>query len=253
MDLVKVRLQLLGEGGRGTSVPNPFVLALSIIKQGGVRGLYDGLSAAMLRQVTYGTSRLGLFFTFDSMLQERAAGRDTSVGFAERAGAGLLAGALGAMIGTPAEVALIRMQSDGVKPPVERANYRSVTDALVRTTREQGVRALWKGGSPTIIRAMATNFGQLSFFSQTKQALGKWTASSEQTRSVIASGVAGVSAAFFSMPFDFVKTRLQAAPRRGHIAYKGLFHCFLTVARVEGVARFYRGFGAYFMKMGPHS
>jgi len=70
--------------------------------------------------------------------------------------------------GNPADLALIRMQSDGLKPLAERANYKSVFDALGRIARTEGVAALWSGAAPTVVRAMALNFGQLAFFSEAK-------------------------------------------------------------------------------------
>jgi len=70
--------------------------------------------------------------------------------------------------GNPADLALIRMQSDGLKPLAERANYKGVFDALGRIARQEGVGALWSGAAPTVVRAMALNFGQLAFFSEAK-------------------------------------------------------------------------------------
>jgi len=256
IDMVKVRLQLFGEGARGGPKPTPLSVARDIVTQGKVLDLYQGLSAGLLRQVVYGTSRLGLFFTFEDALKKRAQERGTTLGFGERALAGLCAGGLGAMIGNPAEVALIRMQSDGLQPKEQRANYRSVFDALARITRNEGVLALWSGASPTVIRAMSTNFGQLAFFSESKHQLQARTNLSEQARTITASAIAGFFASFFSLPFDFVKTRLQRQTTStvdGAPPYRGTFDCFVKVARTEGLLRFYRGFWTYFMRMAPHS
>lgn len=56
-----------------------------------------------------------------------------------------MAGGFGAVIGTPAEVALIRMTSDGRLPPEQRRGYKNVFDALLRICREEGVLAMWRG------------------------------------------------------------------------------------------------------------
>ena len=255
IDMVKVRIQLLGEGTHGGPRPNPFTVARSIVAQGNILSLWQGLSAGYLRQVVYGTSRLGFFFTFENLLKERASQKGTNYGFSQRALAGLAAGGLGAAIGNPAEVCLIRMQSDGLKPISQRANYRSVFDALARITRSEGVRGLWAGSYPTIIRAMSTNFGQLAFFSEAKHQLQLRTGLSTQNRTIAASAIAGFFAAFFSLPFDFVKTRLQRQTKGkdGKMPYKGMMDVFVKVAKKEGLLRFYRGFGTYFMRIAPHS
>ncbi len=255
IDMVKVRIQLTGEGAKGGPRANPLSVARDIVTRQGFLGLYSGLSAGYLRQLMYGTPRIGFYFTFEGLLKQRAEENGAKIGFRERAFAGLSAGALASTIGNPAEVALIRMQSDGMRPMEQRANYRSVIDALSRIVKNEGLFALWNGCFPTVVRAMATNFGQLAFFSESKHQLQKRTNLSAKMQTVAASAIAGFFASFFSLPFDFVKTRLQKQTRApdGSLPYKGMFDCFVKVAKDEGLLRFYRGFGTYFMRIAPHS
>jgi solute carrier family 25 oxoglutarate transporter 11 len=167
-----------------------------------------------LRQVVYGTARLGFFFTFEDALKARAKknGRE-SITLSERGLAALAAGGLGAFIGNPTEVILVRMQSDGSRPLAQRANYHSALDALMRISRNEGIAALWSGATPMIVRAMSTNLGQLATFSETKHQLGRIDGVSGQTRTVVASAIAGLASAFLSLPFDFAKTRMQSQER----------------------------------------
>ena len=79
------------------------------------------------------------------------------------------------------------------------------------------------------------------------------TGASEQMRSVVASGVAGLAASFFSLPFDFLKTRLQRQSKGSGQQYKGMWDCAKTVVKEEGFLRFYRGFGTYCARIAPHS
>src|SRR4051812_28056550 len=124
IDMVKVRLQLAGEGAKTGPRPSAFGITRDIIAQGKALDLYTGLSAGLLRQAVYTTARLGFFDTFMNQLSVQAAERNKKVGFAERASAGLTAGGLAAMLGNPADLALIRMQSDGLKPVAQRAKYK---------------------------------------------------------------------------------------------------------------------------------
>jgi solute carrier family 25 (mitochondrial oxoglutarate transporter), member 11 len=254
IDMIKVRLQLAGEGVKTGPKPTPLSVTREILAAGKVMDLYTGLSAGLLRQAVYTTARLGFFDTFMKSMQERAKANGTAVGFKERAGAGLAAGGLAAMVGNPADLALIRMQSDGLKPVAERANYKSVVDALLRISRNEGVGALWAGCFPTVVRAMALNFGQLAFFSEAKNQL-KDTSLSPRSQTLTASAVAGFFASFFSLPFDFVKTRLQKQTKGpdGKLPYKSMFDCFAKVTREEGLLRFYRGFSTYYVRIAPHA
>lgn len=251
--MVKVRLQLLGaaDGTKATKAKaiTPLQAARLVVAEGGFISLYNGISAAWLRQASYATLRLGFFDRLFEFFKTRAQHQSREVSFAERAMASLSGGGLAAAIANPAEVGLIRMQSDGMKPAAQRANYTSVGDALYRIAKAEGIAALWQGSNPTIIRAMATNFGQLAFFSESKARLAKSTRLSERNRTFAASVVAGFFAAFFSLPFDLLKTRLQ----QGGGLYGGMLNCAVKVAKEEGLMRFYRGFGTYFARIAPHS
>jgi solute carrier family 25 (mitochondrial oxoglutarate transporter), member 11 len=256
IDMIKVRLQLAGEGVRAGPKPSALGITRDIIAQGKVLDLYTGLSAGLLRQAVYTTARLGFFDTFQTALSARAEKNGTTITFLERSAAGLSAGGLAAMVGNPADLALIRMQSDGLKPKDQRANYRSVFDALKRIAGTEGIGALWAGAYPTVIRAMALNFGQLTFFAESKSQLKQRAPNlSESTRTFAASAIAGFFASFFSLPFDFVKTRLQKQTRGpdGKLPYAGLLDCARKVIRDEGWLRFYRGFSTYYVRIAPHA
>lgn len=255
VDMIKVRIQLAGEGKASGPKATPLSVTREILASGKALDLYTGLSAGLLRQAVYTTARLGFFDTFMARLTSRAKAKGQSIGFAERATAGLTAGGLAAMIGNPADLALIRMQSDGLKPLAERKNYKSVIDALGSIAKSEGVGALWAGAAPTVVRAMALNFGQLAFFSEAKAQLKTRTDWSANGVTLSASAIAGFFASFFSLPFDFVKTRLQKQSRGpdGKLPYNGMADCFAKVTKQEGILRFYRGFGTYYVRIAPHA
>lgn len=251
IDMVKVRLQLAGEGAASKSVPRPTAMSVTrqIISQGRFLDLYSGLSAGLLRQAVYTTARMGFFGTFMSSITSKAATENRPITFSERALASLAAGGLGAILGNPADLALIRMQSDGLRSVAERQNYTSVFNALGRITKAEGITALWAGCMPTVMRAMALNFGQLAFYSEAKQRLRGITPGGAAGEALGASAIAGFFASFFSLPFDFVKTRLQ----RGKGRYTGTLDCVVKVVKEEGPLRFYRGFGTYYVRIAPHA
>lgn len=85
LDFFKVRLQLIGEG---TMVAQPSVLNLAptIIRNEGVRIMYTGLSAALLRQATYTTARMGIFRSMSDALSQDG----QPLPFYKKAGCGLV-------------------------------------------------------------------------------------------------------------------------------------------------------------------
>lgn len=88
----------------------------------GVGALYKGLSAGLLRQATYTTARLGLFTNMSAALKDMNNGQN--IPLYQKALAGLAAGGLGALVGTPADLTLIRMQADNTLPVEQRRNYK---------------------------------------------------------------------------------------------------------------------------------
>ncbi|CAJ0914613.1 unnamed protein product, partial [Mesorhabditis belari] len=167
LDLVKNRMQLSGKTGQ-KEFRSSFHALSTILEKEGPLALYNGLSAGLLRQITYGATRLGVY----SYLFERISGPSASnLSFAAKASIAMSAGAVGAFVGNPAELALIRMTSDGRLPVEQRRNYHNVFDALVRITKEEGPLALWRGSGPTMLRAMVVAVSQLATYSQAKQML----------------------------------------------------------------------------------
>ncbi|KAJ3028947.1 hypothetical protein HDV00_009902 [Rhizophlyctis rosea] len=278
VDMVKVRIQLAGEGSKVwaeyilnkynaeilTRFPsnnqkqqqvrtNPFQIATQIVRNESITSLYRGLSAGLLRQATYTTARMGLFNTFLSYAK-RSNGPDQPVTFSQRAFAGLAAGGLGALVGTPADLALVRMQADGTLPVEKRVNYKGVGDAFLRIWRNEGTLALWQGAGPTVVRAMALNLGMLATYSEAKHHLER-RIGDNATSKFGASAIAGFFASALSLPFVFVKTRLQKQrPDAGGVMpYKGSLDCARKVLMREGPMAFYRGFSVYYFRIAPHA
>lgn len=65
--------------------------------------------------------------------------------------AGGIAGGLGGIAGNPADVLLVRMTTDEVRPPKDRFNYKNSVDGLIRLVREEGVSALGRGLSANVV------------------------------------------------------------------------------------------------------
>lgn len=164
---------------------------------------------------------------------------------------GMVAGGIGAIIGTPAEITLVRMTADGRLPVAERRNYKHAFDALARITREEGIFTLWRGWQPTVIRAMVLNAAQLAVYSQAKQSLVNNKYMNDGTPAhLVASTISGFASTVVSIPIDITKTRLQNMKNN---EYKGTVDVLLKVVRNEGFFALWKGFTPYFLRLGPHT
>ncbi|CAI5441921.1 unnamed protein product [Caenorhabditis angaria] len=250
LDLVKNRMQLSGTTGK-KEYRSSLHCIQQIIKNEGFFQLYNGLSAGLLRQATYTTTRLGTY----TFLLEQFSDKNTAPSFATKAIFGMAAGGIGSFVGTPAEIALIRMTGDGRLPPEQRRNYKGVVNALTRIAKEEGVLTLWRGCTPTVIRAMVVNAAQLATYSQAKQTILESKLISDGIFChFVASMISGLATTIASMPVDIAKTRIQSMKViDGKPEYKNAFDVWGKVIKNEGVFALWKGFTPYYMRLGPHT
>eukprot|EP00927_Polykrikos_kofoidii_P068959 TRINITY_DN64321_c0_g1_i1.p1 TRINITY_DN64321_c0_g1~~TRINITY_DN64321_c0_g1_i1.p1 ORF type:complete len:300 (-),score=31.17 TRINITY_DN64321_c0_g1_i1:246-1145(-) len=244
VDVIKTRLQIAGGG-------SPIAMARGMVASEGMRSLYAGLTAQYLRAWTYQTARLGAYRSLVTSLQPEP-GKPPSL--LVKAAAGLSAGAIGAVVGTPAEVAIIRMQADTALPAAERRGYANVFDALMRVIREEGAIAMFTGTGPTMLRAMALNCGALASYDQSKEIIDEAVREKNSRIGIAgASAISGLVGATFSLPFDYIKTQIQRMKpdANGKLPYSGAADCAMTTLRQHGASRFYAGFPTYAMRISP--
>jgi solute carrier family 25 oxoglutarate transporter 11 len=257
--LAKVRMQLFGQMNPGTPVPSFPALLTSMVKRDGPTSIYKGVDAAIGRQMVYGTARIGLHRTFSDKLVELNDGHPIS--FVQKALSGMASGSVAVCIGTPFDIALVRLQSDGMAKPEDRRNYKHVFDALMRTRKEEGVVALYKGLAPNILRGMSMNVGMMACYDQAKEVVASllndpMTNGPSLPTRLGASATAGFTAALFSLPFDLMKSRLMAQkpdPISGEYPYRGVLDCAVKIFKADGPRGFFAGFSAYYGRCAPHA
>jgi len=250
IDMVKVRIQLGAAEGGST---NPIQITREMLKNEGVGAFYKGLSAGLTRQVLYTGARLGLYDKFTDLAKEEG----KPMPFYKTTVCALSAGGIAAVIGNPADLALIRMQADSMLPAAERRGYRNVFHALSSVVSADGIAGLFKGAGPTATRAMALNFGMLGFNTLAKDKLKDMGCAPGGAAQVFgASAIAGFFASAFSLPFDFVKTQIQKMkpdPATGKMPFKGPVDCAMQQVKIGGIFRLWSGFPTYYIRIAPHA
>jgi solute carrier family 25 oxoglutarate transporter 11 len=207
IDMVKVRIQLKSES-RASNL-SPFTIARDIYaNEGGLKGFYQGIDSALLRQAVYATLRLGIYFNLSDYIKDHMnGGANLSVG--QKAGASMIAGAIGSFIGTPCDLVLVRMQADSTLPVEERRNYSNVFNAFGRIAKEEGITSLWYGAGPTILRAVAMNVSMLATYDEAKERFtAKFGKGHDKAIMMSASMCSAVATSICSLPFDNIKTKL---------------------------------------------
>lgn len=254
IDLIKTRMQLSGEMGVGQVHRSSLSAVASIIRQEGFFNLYNGLSAALLRQATYTSARMGFYNAVSQQLSVYYDGKPLP--FYAKVLAGSTAGALAGVVGCPAEVVLIRMTADGRLPVDQRRNYKNCFDAIARIAREEGVLVLWRGVTPTVLRAMILNAAQLASYSQAKQMLLQTSYFKDNlVTHFSASLISGLISTLVSCPVDITKTRIQTQKfdAQGRPQYRNFMDCLFKTVRNEGFFSLWKGAVPYFFRLGPHT
>lgn len=124
--------------------------------------------------------------------------------------------------------------------------------------RDFGILGLWRGASGAVLRVSVGSAAQLSTFSLTKDIIERRNLFEKD------SFFLGLAASFCSSfvvslamtPFDVVSTRLynQGIDKTGKgLLYSGPFDCIAKIFKQEGFLGFYKGIGAQYFRLGPHT
>ncbi|KAB8069813.1 mitochondrial carrier domain-containing protein [Aspergillus leporis] len=245
LDLVKVRLQTRGPGAP-TSMLGTFG---HVTKTDGILGLYSGLSAALLRQMTYSTARFGIY----EELKSRYSSPESPAGTLALVGMACTSGFLGGIAGNPADVLNVRMQSDAALPLEQRRNYRHAFHGLTQMIRHEGPASLFRGVWPNSTRAVLMTASQLASYDTFKRlCIDRFGMSDNLGTHFTASFLAGFVATTVCSPVDVIKTRVMSASpaeSRGH----SLLGLLRDITRKEGYAWAFRGWVPSFIRLGPHT
>ena len=123
--MIKVTIQLKSEeisnakkAGKPISADvSPGSAIKEIYASGGIRAFYRGLDSALMRQVFYTTTRLGVYKTvFEEVKRRNKLEGRNDLSFGQKALCASFAGFVGSLVGNPADLILIRIQADSRLP-----------------------------------------------------------------------------------------------------------------------------------------
>ncbi|PVH77025.1 MC family mitochondrial carrier protein [Cadophora sp. DSE1049] len=247
LDLVKVRLQVQKHSGSSSMIRMfPHIISIE-----GVRGLYAGLSAALMRQMTYSTVRFGVYEHLKVRCQPHPTvsnpnPRISSIKLIVISG---LSGFIGGVVGNPADVLNVRMQSDMAKPLDARKNYKNGLDGLVRMICEEGVRSTITGVGPNSTRAGLMNASQLASYDIFKSIFMKQFRMTDNVVTYLAASLsAALVATTVCSPFDVIKTRVMSDFNKAP-----LMKILGRAIGDDGLWWMFRGWVPSFIRLGPQT
>ncbi|XP_055693967.1 mitochondrial uncoupling protein Bmcp-like [Lutzomyia longipalpis] len=147
----------------------------------------------------------------------------------------------------PIDTAKTRLQIQGQKldDKFTRLRYRGMTDAFVKITQEEGIRALYSGIWPAVLRQ--ATYGTIKFGTYyslkkhlTNQGILLDSDGKERVwANVLCAVSAGAISSAIANPTDVLKVRMQVDGRGSE--QKSLFACFREIYVCEGARGLWRG------------
>ncbi|KAL3434575.1 mitochondrial carrier domain-containing protein [Aspergillus tetrazonus] len=234
-EYLKTRQQLQATAA-GVRV-SPWRLLTTTIRQHGLSHMYTGSAAFCVSNASKSGVRFFTFETARQLMPTDSSRRSTAWG---NMGAGMIAGAAESiLVVTPGETLKTKIIDDqaGAK------RYTSATHAIRSVIATEGVAGLYRGVVPVTLKQSANamvRFTSYNFFLRHLRAMsGPDSNNSVIGATVVAGALAGVVTVYATMPFDTLKTRLQALDARQR--YSGTLDCLKSIASSEGFSVLWRG------------
>lgn len=142
------------------------------------------------------------------------------------------------VIVTPGETLKTKVIDDRAGPKL----YKSTGHAIRTIVNSEGLRGLYRGVVPVTLKQSANamvRFTSYNFLLSQISALPPDCGPLKSISSPVAGAMAGVVTVYATMPFDTIKTRLQAI--NSSRPSRGLLDCLRSVVTQEGVFALWRG------------
>ncbi|CAM9354267.1 unnamed protein product, partial [Heterosigma akashiwo] len=205
--------------------------ALKVVRQDGFLGLYRGLLPTVLGMTPEKAVKLAV----NDYLREKfgVKGQRDEINVPMEVLAGVGAGLSQTVFSTPIEAVKIRLQIAGEAAAAAAAAGRpppAAAPSMLDLVRRLGVGGLYRAGPATILRDVPFSAIYFPCYALLKRHLAPEGQEPRASTIIAAGALAGVPAAFLTVPADVVKTRLQATSASG----RGVAEVAAHILRHEG-------------------
>jgi len=163
MELLKIQMQVSGRGGakaESGSGASAISVAMGLIREKGIQGVYKGTGATIIRDVPFSC----IYFPLFAYLNSKGYDADGNPpAFYHSLGCGLFAGMFAAGSVTPLDVIKTRLQV--LKRMEGEPTYNGFVDCAAKIYKNEGIPAFFKGAVPRMV-VVAPLFGiaQMVYF-----------------------------------------------------------------------------------------
>mmetsp|Transcript_15995 Transcript_15995/g.20940 ORF Transcript_15995/g.20940 Transcript_15995/m.20940 type:complete len:297 (+) Transcript_15995:2533-3423(+) len=251
-----------------TNPVGPINTAKRIVEREGFGSLYKGLTAVYtgivpkmaLRFVSFEYYRDTLVPDIFGLILSPSANGCSDYKTVATFIAGLLAGVTEAiLVVTPSETCKIRIQAQyhSMMDPNQMAKrkYSNVFNTAKIIAEEEGIRALWAGVVPTMLRQGCNQAVNFTAYQAFKSTLREVTGVEELVpwQHLLLGGLSGGFGPTINNPLDVVKTRMQRQVKRQGLTpqYTGIIQSCKRIANEEGITALWKGLTPRLMRIMP--
>ncbi|KAH9976813.1 mitochondrial tricarboxylate transporter [Lactifluus volemus] len=192
----------------------PLTVIRETLRSQGVRGLYAGSGVR--------------FLSYDKFKQALA-DKDGKVSAPRSLLAGLGAGMMEALFAvTPSETIKTKLIDDAKRP---QPQYRGLLHGTASIVREEGLRGIYRGLFPVMMRQGANSAVRFTTYTTLKQFVQSRTRAGQTLPSSVTFGIGAIA--------GLVTTRMQSLEARAQ--YRNSLHCAYRIFTEEGILRFWTG------------
>lgn len=262
LEVVKTRMQLQGElqarGSYQIHYRNVFHAFYMVGKVDGITALQKGLVPGLWFQLVLNGLRLGSYQVFSDM--NLTQNNDGVVSVPRSMAAAALSGSIGSFFGSPFYLFKTQLQAQASATIAVGTQHqiKGLPDAFKKIYGEHGLSGLWRGYSSMFLRVTIGSAVQLSSFSKTKDVIKRSRVFRDGSLMVpvVSSMTASIFVTLVMTPFDVFATRMynQGVDSKGKgLLYNHVGDVAVKIFRTEGVLGFYKGMGALYFRLGPHT
>ncbi|KAL6071185.1 Solute carrier family 25 member 20 [Balamuthia mandrillaris] len=251
LDTVKVRLQTAAAvpGSTAPQFLGPMDCVRQTVKNEGWKGFYKGVGSPLV-----GISMINavLFFSWAESQNLVRSYEGEVLSYGKLTAAGALTGFVISFFEGPVELVKSKMQvqySSGAS-----RQYSSSLDCFRQIVRHHGVRGIFQGLWPTLLRDIPANVGYFVGYEFIRR---KLSGDEKKTHlsplaTMTAGGLAGILYWASCFPFDVIKSRMQIEPSDpSQRRFKSTWQCAVDIQRTQGFRGFWKGFSVAAVRSFP--
>ena len=159
----------------------------------------------------------------------------------------------------PIERVKLLIQTQDANPKIisgEVPRYTGIVDCFVRVSKEQGIKAFWRGNLTNIIRYFPTQAFNFAFKDSIKALFPKADKKTEFGKffmiNMASGGLAGAGSLLIVYPLDYARTRLASDVGSGKQQFSGLVDCITQTVKSGGITSLYNGIGVSIVGIIPY-